>query len=93
MIVRKIKIQYFRNFNTLNLEFSPKMTVIVGDNAVGKTSVIEAINCISTIKSFRTNEYQDLINDSSEYFYLEADLEEENTVELKKVLKYYNGKK
>ncbi len=79
MIVRKIKIQYFRNFNTLNLEFSPKMTVIVGDNAVGKTSVIEAINCISTIKSFRTNEYQDLINDSSNYFYLEADLEEANT--------------
>lgn len=79
MIVRKLKIQNFRNFRTLDLEFSPKMTVIVGDNAVGKTSVIEAINCISSIKSFRTNEYQDLINDSSKYFYLEADLEEDLT--------------
>lgn len=78
MIVKKLKIQYFRNFDSLSLDFSPKMTVIVGDNAVGKTSVIEAINCISTIKSFRTNEYQDLINDSSDYFYLEAELQEGN---------------
>lgn len=74
MIIKNIKLQYFRNFLIQTVEFSPKITVIFGDNAVGKTSIIEAVNCVSSIKSFRTNDYNDLINDTSNYFYLEATL-------------------
>lgn len=77
MIIKKIKLQQFRSFLAYEVEFSPKITVIYGDNAVGKTSIIEAVNCISSIKSFRTSDYTELINDSSDYFYLEATLKSE----------------
>lgn len=77
MIIKTIKLQQFRNFLRESVDFSPKITVIFGDNAVGKTSIIEAVNCISSIKSFRTNDYFELINDSSDFFYLEAILETE----------------
>lgn len=75
MIIKNLKIANFRNFNQFKIEFSPKITVIVGDNAVGKTSIIEAVNCVSSIKSFRTNDYYELINTSADYFFLEAALE------------------
>lgn len=89
MIIKNIKIKQFRRFNDFQLEFSPKITVIYGDNAVGKTTIIEAINCISSIKSFRTNDYLELINDFSEYFYLEATLKSD---ELENKVTYYCDK-
>ena len=89
MFIKKIKIQQFRVFLEYEVAFSPNVTVIYGDNAVGKTSIIEAVNCISSIKSFRTNDYLELINDSSEYFYLEATLKSEN---LENKVTYYCDK-
>ncbi|MBE6130979.1 MAG: DNA replication/repair protein RecF [Erysipelotrichaceae bacterium] len=89
MIIKNLKLQQFRVFLNYEMEFSPNITVIYGDNAVGKTSIIEAVNCISCIKSFRTNDYVELINDSSEYFYLEATLESEK---LENKVSYYCDK-
>lgn len=74
MKVKSIKINKFRNFSELEVSFSPLITILYGENATGKTSVIEAINCISSIKSFRTNDFLDLINDKSDYFFLECSL-------------------
>lgn len=75
MNIKNIKIKKFRNFNDTKIVFSPFVTILLGDNAVGKTSVIEAVNCLSAIKSFRTNTLDELINFGSDYFYLEAVIE------------------
>ena len=93
MKVKSIKIQNFRNFIEYETVFSPFITIITGDNAVGKTSIIEAINCISTIKSFRTNDHNELINDKSSYFYLECCLISENKEEKITYYNDLNGKK
>ena len=93
MKVKSIKIQNFRNFIEYETVFSPFVTIITGDNAVGKTSIIEAINCISTIKSFRTNDQNELINDKSSYFYLECCLINENKEEKITYYNDLNGKK
>lgn len=89
MLIKKIKLQQFRSFLNYEVQFSPNITVIYGDNATGKTSIIEAVNCVSTIKSFRTNDTWELINDSSEYFYLEAILTADN---LENKVTYYCDK-
>lgn len=88
MIVSHLKLQKFRNFNEKTIEFSPYVTIIHGKNAVGKTTIIEAINCLSTIKSFRTSDYDDLINYDSGYFYIEGVLRSENKSD--KVSLYYD---
>ncbi|MGI6524589.1 MAG: DNA replication/repair protein RecF [Bdellovibrionota bacterium] len=61
MYVEKLKLYNFRNFEDFSATFSNNVNFIIGDNAQGKTNLIEAINVISTTKSFRTSQIKDLI--------------------------------
>lgn len=42
MLIHNIKLQNFRAFETLEVKFDSQMTVLVGENGVGKTTVLEA---------------------------------------------------
>lgn len=53
MNITKIHLSDFRNFSKKSLEFSPKITVIVGPNASGKTNILESLFLLSTGKSFK----------------------------------------
>ena len=61
MYIRKIFLSNFRSFSEKLLEFSPKTTVIVGPNAIGKTNILESIYLISTGKSFRAKIEEEMI--------------------------------
>lgn len=61
MIISKLNLTNFRNYQRLELEFSPKMNIIIGNNAVGKTNILEAINVLALTKSFRDGNESDLI--------------------------------
>ncbi len=57
MIVKNLNINNFRNISNLYLEFDNEINVICGENAQGKTNIIEALWLFSGAKSFRnTNE-------------------------------------
>ena len=43
MYIEKIKIENFRNYNSEELELKPGINILYGDNAQGKTNLIEAI--------------------------------------------------
>lgn len=43
MIVHHLTLHHFRNYTSLDVDFSPGINVIYGDNAQGKTNLIEAI--------------------------------------------------
>jgi len=62
MSVLKIHLSNFRNFEDKLLEFSPKVTVIVGPNASGKTNILESLHLLSTGKSFRARVEEEMIN-------------------------------
>ena len=53
MICRKLTAANFRNIEAATVEFSPGVNLLVGDNAEGKTNLIEAIYYISLGESFR----------------------------------------
>lgn len=53
MLVKKIKIKDFRNIKNAQIEFDPQMNVICGENAQGKTNIIESIWLFCGAKSFR----------------------------------------
>ena len=50
-----------RNYSTLDFEPAPGLNVFVGDNAQGKSNLLEAISLLGTGKSFRTSKEADLI--------------------------------
>lgn len=53
MEIKKLTLKNFRNYSKKQLEFSSGTTLIVGNNAVGKTNILEAICLLATGKSFR----------------------------------------
>ena len=72
MIVSKLTLRNFRNYDHVELEFSPKLNVITGDNAEGKTNIVEAIYYLSLARSFRTSEINDLIKERRQFATIEA---------------------
>ena len=55
MILKKIKLENFRNYKSLELNFNDKVNIFIGDNAQGKTNILESIYVLAVTKSHRTN--------------------------------------
>ena len=53
MIISKINLTHFRNYSKLALNFGENMNVFVGDNAQGKTNILESIVILALTKSHR----------------------------------------
>ncbi|HLN61906.1 MAG TPA: DNA replication/repair protein RecF [Symbiobacteriaceae bacterium] len=61
MYLASLMLSKFRNYQELQLDFSPGLNVIYGDNAQGKTNLLEAVYVLATGKSHRTSRDQELI--------------------------------
>lgn len=61
MELKALYLEQFRNYEDLKAEFSPEVNVITGDNAQGKTNLLESIAFLSTAKSFRAKKEEELI--------------------------------
>lgn len=59
--MHRLDISGFRNIERLRINPDPNLNVIVGDNAAGKTSVLEAVYYLSRVRSFRTQHLNHLI--------------------------------
>ena len=53
MYIERIKLNNFRNYKELDLQLNKNINIIYGDNAQGKTNILEAIFLSSFGKSFR----------------------------------------
>ena len=62
MYIKDISVKNFRNYEEEKIELSNGINVFFGDNAQGKTNIIESIFICSMGKSFRTNKDKELIN-------------------------------
>ncbi|HIW12790.1 MAG TPA: DNA replication/repair protein RecF [Candidatus Salinicoccus stercoripullorum] len=61
MILKNIHLGNFRNYESLDLEFHPKLNVFIGRNAQGKTNLLESIYFLALAKSHRTAKDKELI--------------------------------
>ena len=61
MKIKQLSLMNFRNYENLDLEFSPFLNIVYGLNGSGKTNLIEAIYLLSLTKSFRINNDKALI--------------------------------
>ena len=63
MFIKEIELENFRNYNNEKIELNEHTNIIYGDNAQGKTNILEAIFFASLGKSFRTNREKELIKE------------------------------
>ena len=61
MIVKGIELDFFRNYLHIDAKFSPELNVICGENAQGKTNLLEAVAYLSTASSHRARYDKELI--------------------------------
>lgn len=61
MYLTNLYLKAFRNISEQELDFGPSFNILVGDNAQGKTNILEAIYFLSQGRSFRTSEWRDLV--------------------------------
>lgn len=93
MIIRKLNLTSFRNYDGLEVTFEPGLNFILGKNGSGKTNIVEAINFLSISHSFRTDEDNDLINNNNDFARVEGIFEiGEETHRIKTILSH-DGKK
>ena len=72
MKLNQLKLQNFRNYSEAELEFSPGVNLLVGNNAQGKTNLLEAISFLGSGKSFRAGRNSEMILFSREFAQLEG---------------------
>ncbi len=61
MKIKKLTLKNYRNIEEIDLSFAPGVQVITGENAQGKTNILEAIFLLSTMRSFRAGKEEMLI--------------------------------
>jgi len=74
MNVREIRLNGFRNYEEFSSEFSERVNVVIGDNAQGKTNLLEAVYFMSAGRSFRAKSDRELINFDRDGAYIRADV-------------------
>ena len=52
MKIKKIKLINYRNYDNLELNFNDSLNIIIGNNAQGKTNILESIYVLAVTKSF-----------------------------------------
>lgn len=80
MVIRSLKLKNYRNYNLLDLTFDPKTNIMYGDNAQGKTNILEALYLSGTTKSHRGTKDKDLIRFGQEEAHLETIVEKKGVL-------------
>ena len=99
MIIKSLSCRNFRNIEKTEIYPDGKMNVICGDNAQGKTNIIEAIWLFTGAKSFRTNKDSELLKFGEEkgeieINYISGGIENTAKIEITdKKTAFFNGKK
>lgn len=75
MIIKSLKLKNYRNYELLDLNFDSGTNILYGDNAQGKTNILEALYLSGTTKSHRGTKDRDMIQFGCEESHLETIVE------------------
>ena len=90
MNLTELNLRSFRNYEEVHLEFEPGVNLIVGDNAQGKTNLLEAISYLGSGKSFRAFKTSEMIRFGADFGEIEGKIfSQERSQTLRWVL--FNG--
>ncbi|WP_018933828.1 DNA replication/repair protein RecF [Gracilibacillus lacisalsi] len=72
MYIQQLSLNHYRNYDQLSVQFDDKINVIIGENAQGKTNLMEAIYVLGFSKSHRTTKDKELIQWEQNYAKIEG---------------------
>lgn len=78
MIIKTLELADFRNYETLNISFDKGTNILFGDNAQGKTNILEAIYISATTKSHKGSKDKEIIHFDKEEAHIRTYLEKED---------------
>ncbi|MEO0532577.1 MAG: DNA replication/repair protein RecF [Cyanobacteria bacterium P01_A01_bin.123] len=79
MYLQRLHLRHFRNYQEQWVEFHAPKTILVGDNAQGKSNLLEAVELLATLKSHRTSRDRDLVQDNAQTGQIGATLQRDLT--------------
>lgn len=83
MRIDKLKVSNFRNYKNLEIEFDKNINIFYGNNAQGKTNLIEAIYLLSVTKSFRNSSDKEIISLGEKESYIHGYFSDDNNIKFK----------
>ena len=78
MIIKSLELADFRNYEMLNFNFDKVTNILYGDNAQGKTNILEAIYVSATTKSHKGSKDKEIINFNKDESHIRTYLEKED---------------
>ena len=78
MKIKEISLTNFRNYKNETIKFYNDSIIILGDNAQGKTNLLESMYYASTLRSFRTIDDTQLIRFGCEFGRIRIKIEKDN---------------
>ena len=74
MNLKNLQLRSFRNYEQVQIDFDPGVNLIVGDNAQGKTNLLEAISYLGSGKSFRAMKTSEMIRFGGDFAEIQGDV-------------------
>jgi DNA replication and repair protein RecF len=88
VILKELKLHNFRNHRSFSLDATRQLIIIIGANAAGKTNIIEALQLVSMLESFRNPRWQNVVTDTQELSDIQASfLQNERLVDIQMTIK------
>ena len=83
-----LRLFNFRNYDQCDLNFSPGINFLLGENGQGKTNILEAVYYLSLLRSFRTSQVNNLRQWKKDVFYLSAECQTTTKEEMQLSVSY-----
>jgi DNA replication and repair protein RecF len=80
MYLKTLNLRQFRNYQDQKVEFNAAKTILVGNNAQGKSNLLEAVELLATLRSHRITRDRDLVQEGEDIAQINATLERQTGV-------------
>jgi DNA replication and repair protein RecF len=92
LIIKTVNLVNFRNYENSTIHFSDKLNIIYGENAQGKTNILEAIFLCSAGRSHRTSKDGELVKYNEKFYRVRVNVQREKDIK-KEIEILYDGSK
>ena len=93
MKINSLKLKNFRNYEKLDIDFSEGLNIFIGNNAQGKSNILEAIVVLAITKSYLNIKEQNLIKYNNDFSLVKGNVTENGITNSMDVIITNNGKK
>lgn len=93
MYLKTLNLRQFRNYQDQKVEFTAAKTILVGNNAQGKSNLLEAVELLATLRSHRMTRDRDLVQEGEAIAQINATLERQTGVSDLTLMLRRNGRR